>query len=536
MIHRQLVYLVLLFLLLSQGVASQPSDNPLMQKGWGLLIKDRDDLAFGCFSKAYEKAKKENNTAGKAEALLYLGICTYGSSLEKGLKYATKALDNYSKLEKTNPELSKVGRGKCLQLIGTIYTRQQRYKEAMPISREVIAILEQKKDKSGTLGLAYSNLANLYEQQQQQDSAAWFLKLALDDFEKSNNVAYLPGAYTRIGENELKKNHAENSLMYFKKALAIAESTDNKQAKVSGLMAIGKWYLKLNKFNEARKYFQEANQLAITLSDKIFEIKTLEALVQLNELQKNYAETARLQSRLLLIKEEFYSIEREKIVKSLEVQFDVTEKNRKLAFVSKEHEVSKLTNYLLGTGITVLLILFVIGYLYLKSINRRDRQLLKTKEALVNALEKQKKLKEIQFRNDMDHKESQLSGITLQMFQKNELLNEIKAAIDNQQPLSEQQLVKMVNRHFEQDNIWNDFDLYFESINKNFYTRLKQAHPEISGNDLKICALIKLNLSIKEMSSILNISPDSVKTSRYRLRKKLRLAADDNLTTFILSI
>jgi DNA-binding CsgD family transcriptional regulator len=94
----------------------------------------------------------------------------------------------------------------------------------------------------------------------------------------------------------------------------------------------------------------------------------------------------------------------------------------------------------------------------------------------------------------------------------------------------------MVNRHFEQNNSWDDFNLYFESINKNFYTRLKQLYPEISANDLKVCALIKLNLSIKEMASILNISPDSVKTARYRLRKKLQLAADENLTSFILSV
>jgi DNA-binding CsgD family transcriptional regulator len=87
-----------------------------------------------------------------------------------------------------------------------------------------------------------------------------------------------------------------------------------------------------------------------------------------------------------------------------------------------------------------------------------------------------------------------------------------------------------------QDNSWNDFDLYFESINKNFYTRLKQSYPDISTNDLKICALIKLNLSIKEMASILNISPDSVKTARYRLRKKLQLSTEDNLTSFILSV
>ncbi|MCY1233866.1 hypothetical protein D9M72_464250 [compost metagenome] len=184
----------------------------------------------------------------------------------------------------------------------------------------------------------------------------------------------------------------------------------------------------------------------------------------------------------------------------------------------------------------MLLTALVTGYFYLKNRNKRDRNLLKTKEALLEALEKQRELEEIRFQNDLDHKESQLSAVTLQMLQKNELLSDIKTAIEKQQPLSEQQLVKMVNRHFEQNNSWDDFNLYFESINKNFYTRLKQLYPEISANDLKVCALIKLNLSIKEMASILNISPDSVKTARYRLRKKLQLAADENLTSFILSV
>ena len=76
----------------------------------------------------------------------------------------------------------------------------------------------------------------------------------------------------------------------------------------------------------------------------------------------------------------------------------------------------------------------------------------------------------------------------------------------------------------------------FESINKNFYARLKQAYPDISPNDLKISALIKMGLSIKEMADILNISADSVKTARYRLRKKLQLNTEDNLTDFILNL
>jgi DNA-binding CsgD family transcriptional regulator len=252
--------------------------------------------------------------------------------------------------------------------------------------------------------------------------------------------------------------------------------------------------------------------------------------------QQHFSEVSQLQSRLIAIKDAFYSLEREQIAKNLEVQFEVSEKNRQLALMEKESEVSKLTNIILISCIVVLIVIFVSGYFVFKSINRRDKQLLKTKEELVGALEQQKTMKEAQFRNDLEHKESQLSAITLQMLQKNELIDEIKQYVQKDQPISGRELLKMVNKHLVQDNSWNDFDLYFESINKNFYTRLKQSYPDISTNDLKICALIKLNLSIKEMASILNISPDSVKTARYRLRKKLQLSTEDNLTSFILSV
>lgn len=533
MLFRQLF--IFIFLLLSINSVAQTSQNPLIMKGWDALVKDHEDKAFRYFFQAYEKAKEEKNELDKGESLLYLGICSFGSNLEKGLQYATQSLDIYTKLEKSNPEKSKIGRSKCLQLIGTIYSRQEKFDEALPICREVVSILVDIDDKSGTLGLAYSSLGNLFEIKKQQDSAAWYYRLALNDFEKYDNEAYLPTAYIKIGEHEFKNNNKEYSRQYFQKALNVSNKTDNKQAQVTSLNALGKWYFKSGNLNEAKKNFIEANSIAQGLSDKIFEIMTVQNLIDLYEKQNNYQEIIRLQKNLLSLKEKSYSVEREKIVKNLEVQFEVAEKNRKLILLSKEKEVANLTNYLLAISIVVLLIVFFAGYFYLKNINKRDKQLLKTKEALVNALEKQKELKEIQFKNDLDHKESQLSAITLQMLQKNELLGEIKSTIESQQPASEQQLVKMVNRHFEQNNNWDDFNLYFESINKNFYNRLKQVYPEISANDLKICALIKLNLSIKEMASILNISPDSVKTARYRLRKKLQMSADENLTNFILS-
>jgi len=531
------IILYLSFLLAFSSFAQHSSKNDLMQKGWSALVKDDENVAFSCFWQAYEKAKKENNTADKAASLFYLGICSYGSSLEKGLQFATQSLNEYKNLEKTNSELGKIGRYKCLQLISTIYSRQKKYDDALRLSSEVASELKDKKDTSGTLGLAYRSIGSLYEIKKRGDSSEIYFKLALAEFEKLNTIAYLPTTYCKLGELAKQKNQKEISFDYFTKAFSLAQSSENKQAQVIALIALGKWHLELDSdITKAENYFTNALQIAKPLSDKTFEIEAVEALIIVKKKQGNYFEVSQLQNKVIQIKDAFYSFEREQIVKSLEVQFEVAEKNRKLKLISAEKEVSKLTNYLLISLLILVFVIFTILYFFFKKINKRDKQLLKTKEDLVAVMEEQERLKAQQFQNDIEHKESQLSAITIQMVEKNELLDEIKTILNKKEPTSESELKKLINKYTIQDNNWKDFDHHFESVNKNFYTRLKQKYPEISSNDLKICALIKLNLSIKEMATILNISPDSVKTARHRLRKKLQLSTEENLTDFILSV
>ena len=224
-------------------------------------------------------------------------------------------------------------------------------------------------------------------------------------------------------------------------------------------------------------------------------------------------------------------------MKSLEIQFEVSEKDRQLKLMQKEKDIATLTNSLLWATIGFLLIMASGVILFFRRINKRDKQLLQTKEALMTALADQKMLKEKQMQNELEFKESQLSAMTFQMLQKNELMEELKTGLEQSEGNGKEVMLnKIISRGNNQDKEWQDFNKYFESINKNFNTRIKQAYPDISPNDLKICALIKLNLSIKEMAGILNISPDSVKTARYRLRKKLQLNTEDNLTEFILNL
>lgn len=76
----------------------------------------------------------------------------------------------------------------------------------------------------------------------------------------------------------------------------------------------------------------------------------------------------------------------------------------------------------------------------------------------------------------------------------------------------------------------------FEKIHPNFSHALKKIAPSISANELKLCALLRLNLSSKEIGQLLNITQDSVNKARYRLRKKLGLTPKDDIFTMLLNI
>lgn len=84
-----------------------------------------------------------------------------------------------------------------------------------------------------------------------------------------------------------------------------------------------------------------------------------------------------------------------------------------------------------------------------------------------------------------------------------------------------------------------EFEVFFSNFEKlypNFKTSLFVIAPNLSANELKLCIFLRLNLSSKEISNLLNITPESVHKARYRLRKKLQLEKNEDLSKFILTI
>ena len=153
-------------------------------------------------------------------------------------------------------------------------------------------------------------------------------------------------------------------------------------------------------------------------------------------------------------------------------------------------------------------------------------------------LEKQRLSDEVEFKN------KELAINVMNLLKKNEFLVEhTNRLIEIQQKAAEPdiksdilQLIKGLQRG-SGDEIWDEFEVRFRQVHSGFYDRLLLKFPDLSSNELKLCALLKLNLSTKEICELTGQRPASLDVARSRLRKKLgMISSQTNLVSFLAQI
>ena len=146
------------------------------------------------------------------------------------------------------------------------------------------------------------------------------------------------------------------------------------------------------------------------------------------------------------------------------------------------------------------------------------------------------KLNNEKLRVDIDSKSRELASSTMNIIKKNDFLNTIKTELINGDGKNTLKVIKIIDKNLNNSDDWKMFQEAFNNADKNFLKKVKDKHPNLTPNDLRLCAYLRLNLSSKEIAPLLNISPRSVEVKRYRLRKKMDLPHDSNLTNYILEI
>ena len=202
--------------------------------------------------------------------------------------------------------------------------------------------------------------------------------------------------------------------------------------------------------------------------------------------------------------------------------------------------------------LSILLGLFLV-YKFLKKKFRLQRQKYEEEQKRINyihELEQNRTRSELitlqneKLEADISFKNAELAAAAMHLVKKGELLTKIKddlshvsKEIRNPEAISAiKKMVKKVGEDDKLDEEWESFAKHFDSVHSDYLTNLKEKHPNLTGNELKLCANLRMNLSTKEIAQLMNISVRGVEVSRYRLRKKLELESGDNLFDYLMTI
>ncbi len=202
-----------------------------------------------------------------------------------------------------------------------------------------------------------------------------------------------------------------------------------------------------------------------------------------------------------------------------------------------------ITNFMVALYLISVIFFSIFMHNFYRGYYKRQQEKLiqENKQALeLNKLQSEKEIiniKNEQLQRDFKNKSKELAASTMSIIKKNELLTQIKEQLGKVETNgSLNPVIKIIDRNLSHNENWELFKEAFDNVDREFFKKMKELHPGLSPNDLKLCAYLRLNLSSKEIAPLFNISPRSVEIKRYRLRKKLDLSNNHNLTDYILNI
>ena len=186
--------------------------------------------------------------------------------------------------------------------------------------------------------------------------------------------------------------------------------------------------------------------------------------------------------------------------------------------------------------------IFLVNKIYVFYYKRQQNKLIEVNIRKLELIElgNQRELMKVrneQLQNDIESKNREIAIATMSTLKRNEFLNKIKKDLTDMESLTKVgQLIKKINKNLKNNDDWQYFEDAFNNADKDFFKEIKAKHQELTNNDLKLCAFLRLNLSSKEIAPLLNISVHSVEIKRYRLRKKMNLSREIRIVDYIMTL
>ncbi|WP_344977522.1 tetratricopeptide repeat protein [Compostibacter hankyongensis] len=490
------------------------------------------------------KARQDKNRIAEATGLQQMGQVLHHEG-----NYAA-AISNLLEAEKIfRAENQTRYLGQTLNYLGDVYYYNKEPRQAMRQFNEALRLFRKLKDDKG-IARSYGEIGHLYEKKTIYDSAYLYQRLAMDHLVHIGDSASLAKIYENIASIMEDQERYDSSLYYYQASLRLNERFHNSIAQIEVVNNLGDIYRKTGRYAMGLQYSRRAMALSqqlneqYQLSSAYRDIGRSYGLMNQYDSAYYYTELARVSQKKI------YETENTRQIALIQVLFDTEKKNSEITRLNAEKRI----NIIITTAsvIILILLLFLAVLIYLRQklkirteqeMREKQQHIFQTENGLLETELKNKALEESKLKQQLEVKSKELSSYILHLIQKNEALQAIKTDLnellkddkrDHKKHLK--QLLYKINISVSQDTYWREFRVIFEQVHESFFDSVRGICANLTANDLRLIALLKMNLSTSDITTLLGVSADSLRVIRYRLRKKLKLEQGKNLSTFLQSL
>lgn len=487
----------------------------------GVLIgetENRPNDAFKHIHSAYVLASQlpenEKNIHLLVTTYNNLGTCysQFGWAAE-GYECYIKGLELNEKIKnKQNEYILKIN-------LLNVYNVLKKYDEAIVMGKELLHGDDFVHDKF----VPYFIIANNYKDKRVLDTALMYYDSAFLFTDSPHDQSRY---YTNVGLTFFDIGDLDNATKNLKTSLYKYSDVNASKTEILDLIYLGYIYGLQSKQDSALLFLTQGIAKARDENLPSMELDGLLRKFDLLHESHKTDETFQDMSRYLFLTDSLQKTNDATRLESLWLQQEFKQKETQLEYERQISEMNHRKQKILLFFFSLVLVLVVLIMVLL--LNRK-KMLLKNKDIQLQneALMKDAMVKELDLRN------REMTAKTLVQVQRQEwvteMIQKLKAAEDDKKALSAN--VKEIIRNLEQyknDSNPDDFDYYFTKTNPDFYDRLRGDFPNLTSNELRLCAYLKMNLNTKDIAAICNITPESARVARSRLRKSLNLV-DSNI-------
>ncbi|MFD2563148.1 tetratricopeptide repeat protein [Aquimarina rubra] len=517
--------------------------NLLNDIGYEYWIVDANEsINFG--SQALQLSEKLSFPKGIARANRVVGVAYWAQgNLTQALLFLNNSFKAYQHIQ------DKKGMANTTLNIGMVYSDLKEYKKAQQYYEEAINEFTALGLK-GRIATTFTKIGTMLVEQRKYEEALKYLTDALKMHTDANFTYGIAEAHNKLGILYLYKDEIEQAYYHIKRSKELGSKVSDIDGLTNNLIIHGKILRLSGKLDEAVKEISKGLKLAKGNNLKKYELFAYEELKELKKQQSKPEEAYYFYDKYIVLRDSLFNLEKSKQIAYIEFANELEKKDKELVLFKAQEEKDDIIQLILVLSVIIISISGCFIYIISRQQAKKSSQLaIKTNELLESAHALTQKelenseLKQKELKQQLEFKNKELSSYTLNFIKKNEIVQNIQQTIQQikKSPSIEKakliaDLNKIVRKNLSIDKDWEDFQRFFEDAHQGFYTKLKSKYPDLSTNDLKICSLIRLNLNVKEMAGILGISPDSARTARYRLRKKLKLAPEQEIFSYLVQL